>query len=322
MQGRTALAACVGVGLVLSACAVESPGTNRGSQESVVSRGGPDQEQPGGDVASWLLSEDQLLDPTTSFLVLDVTRLGCSGGVTGSVLDPVVVYEPDRVVIRTDVEPVGGANDCQGNDAVAVEIALDESLGMRELVDAACLHGEAVGTAACPGAVRWAPPEGLERHGGVPDWQARRRTPSPFRARAANRLSSVSTRSPSTRTRSYPWKCCGRAGPTSPWRRCRASPTCSTSPERPTRKARRRCGSTPRECLAGWNSIPCRTPWTTRTASSSPSTTKTKRDASHTTGTRPQCGIHGHGWRDGGGARRVIRGRHGRSHSMGIRCVG
>lgn len=172
MQGRTALAACVGVGLVLSACAVESPGTNRGSQESVVSRGGPDQEQPVGDVASWLLSEDQLLDPTTSFLVLDVTRLGCSGGVTGSVLDPVVVSEPDRVVIRTDVEPVGGANDCQGNDAVSVEIALDESLGMRELVDAACLHGEAVGTAACPGAVRWAPPEGLERHGGVPDWQA------------------------------------------------------------------------------------------------------------------------------------------------------
>lgn len=34
--------------------------------------------------------------------------------------------------------------------------------------------GEAVGTAACQSAVRWAPPAGLEHHGGVPDWQAPR----------------------------------------------------------------------------------------------------------------------------------------------------
>lgn len=159
--------------MFLGACAVEGPGTSSGSQESVISRSGPDPKLPVGDVASWSLSLDhQLLDPATSLLVLDVTRLGCSGGVTGSVLDPVVVYEDDRVLIRTDVEPVGGANDCQGNDAVSVEVALDESLGMRELVDGACLEGEAVGTAACQSAVRWVPPAGLEHHGGVPDWQA------------------------------------------------------------------------------------------------------------------------------------------------------
>lgn len=173
LRERAALVACVGVGvgLVLGACTIESQETDFGSRDSVVAASGSGQ-QPVGDIATWLLTEGELLDPMTSFLVLDVTRLGCSGGTTGSVLDPVVVYEADRVLIRTDVNPVGGNNTCPGNDAVSVELSLDESLGMRELVDVACLEGEAVGTEGCQSAVRWAPPSRLKAYGGVPDWPA------------------------------------------------------------------------------------------------------------------------------------------------------
>lgn len=137
-----------------------------------------------GDVATWALEDDALLHPATSMFVAGVTRLGCASGETGEVLEPQVVYEQDRVLVRTDVAPFGpGGADCPGNDVVPVEVYLDEPLGLRELVDAACLGGAAVGTAACgdppnlitagPASeegVRWAPPADLRLADGVPGW--------------------------------------------------------------------------------------------------------------------------------------------------------
>ena len=64
-----------------------------------------------------------------------------------------------EVVIRIDakVRPAG-ASTCQSNDPVRVRVTLSEPLGNRRLVDAACLAGAAVRTAACAdGAVRWKP---------------------------------------------------------------------------------------------------------------------------------------------------------------------
>ena len=155
---------------VLNGCAVEQP--NGGSTAPEGSPALSSLEPLAGDVATWAPAPDELLDPKTTSFVVEVTRLGCASGVTGTVLEPQIQYDETQVLLRTDVEKIGpGAYDCQGNDAVALEIHLDEPLGVRELVDAACLQGEAVGTVACTEAVRWAPPAGLTRYEGVPDWQ-------------------------------------------------------------------------------------------------------------------------------------------------------
>jgi hypothetical protein len=172
MRRRSALAGSALAVVALSGCAVERPSTNGGSVTSGVSPAVSSREPLAGDAATWSLAPEELLDPKTTFLVVEVTRLGCASGITGTVLDPQIHYDETQVLLRTDVEKIGpGAHECQGNDAVPVEIHLDQPLGVRELVDAACLQGEAVGTAACTEAVRWAPPAGLTRHDGVPDWQ-------------------------------------------------------------------------------------------------------------------------------------------------------
>lgn len=172
MRQRSALAGSALAVVALSGCAVEQSNTSVGSMASEGSPAISSLEPLAGDVATWSLAPDELLDPKTTSLVVEVTRLGCASGTTGTVLDPQLQYDDTQVLLRTDVEKIGpGAHDCQGNDAVPVEIHLDQPLGVRALVDAACLQGEAVGTAACTEAVRWAPPAGLTRHDGVPDWQ-------------------------------------------------------------------------------------------------------------------------------------------------------
>ena len=183
---RTRTVSLAAATLVLSLTAagcgsVDTPadGTPRG--EGPETEPAPAQQ---GDVATWILEDDALVHPATEMFMAGVTRLGCASGVTGEVLEPQVVYGPDRVLVRTDVAPFGpGAADCPGNDTVLVEVYLDEPLGLRELVDAACLDGEAVRTAACgdvpntvedgpatDGGVRWAPPPDLQRADGVPGW--------------------------------------------------------------------------------------------------------------------------------------------------------
>ncbi len=95
----------------------------------------------------------------TTSLVLRVTRLECSGGKTGDLLEPVVSSGDNEIIIRTDAAPLGGGNHtCPGNDSVEVTVILPEPVGDRSLVDAACLQGEAVRTSFCAtGAVRWTP---------------------------------------------------------------------------------------------------------------------------------------------------------------------
>lgn len=111
-----------------------------------------------GDLATWELAAPTSVTTETRGLDLRVTRAGCSGGVTGDVLEPRVQYEDDRVVVTTDVEPLGdGTWTCPGNDAVAVTVELDEVLGNRELVDGGCLAAEADGMRLCDDAVRWRP---------------------------------------------------------------------------------------------------------------------------------------------------------------------
>lgn len=182
---RTALSTVSTLALLLTLAGCgsqDAPVDGPGGQPPASTAEPPPAEE--GDAATWVPDDDALIDPATTVFLAGVTRLGCAGGETGEVLEPQVVYEQDRVLVRTDVAPIGpGDATCQGNDTVPVEVYLDEPLGMRALVDAACVEGEAEGTAACvevPGlvtrspagstGVRWAPPAGLELADGAPDW--------------------------------------------------------------------------------------------------------------------------------------------------------
>jgi hypothetical protein len=128
----------IALSLLISACAASGP------------------ERERGDVATWVLTDPASVDGDTQALEIEVTRLGCASGVTGEVLEPSVEYDDDRIVITVDVAPFGDqAADCQGNDAVPVTVTLDEPIGARELVDGACLEGEAVSTAFCEEPARW-----------------------------------------------------------------------------------------------------------------------------------------------------------------------
>jgi hypothetical protein len=105
----------------------------------------------------WELADPSSVTSESTTLDLGVTRLECSSGVTGAVLEPRVTYEAERILIRTDVAPLGlDAADCQGNDVVPIVVELTEPVGDRDLVDAACADERAAGTVFCEDdGVRW-----------------------------------------------------------------------------------------------------------------------------------------------------------------------
>lgn len=120
-------------------------------------------EYPRARTSSTWESVDQAITSEQTRLSVAVTRLGCASGKTGTVFEPLVTYEQARIVIRTTVVPLpkNVGHNCQGNDAVKVDIALAEPIGQRALVDAACLQDDASRTAMCvDSGVRWKPASG------------------------------------------------------------------------------------------------------------------------------------------------------------------
>ncbi|MCW5952280.1 MAG: hypothetical protein KIT69_08490 [Propionibacteriaceae bacterium] len=118
---------------------------------------GPEQV---GDLGTWVLLDPDQVTSASTAIRIGVTRLDCSSGVTGEVLEPVVEYTDSHVIIRADVAVIDHnlPQTCQGNDEVPVVVKLSESIGDRPLVDAACLAGEAATTSFCAeGPVRWRP---------------------------------------------------------------------------------------------------------------------------------------------------------------------
>lgn len=104
----------------------------------------------------WRLRDADAVNSDATQLEIEVTRLGCASGVTGELLPARVSEEGERVVVQVDAVPLGDEGaDCQGNDWVGVTVDLDEPVGDRELVDGACLEGEAADTSFCETAVRW-----------------------------------------------------------------------------------------------------------------------------------------------------------------------
>lgn len=89
--------------------------------------------------AIWDLAPDQTLDADATTFTVGVTRVGCNSGETGTVNDPDITIEDDRIVIAFTVSPGEPRSaDCQGNPAVPYDVELPEPLGDRELVDPQC----------------------------------------------------------------------------------------------------------------------------------------------------------------------------------------
>lgn len=121
-------------------------------EEDAVEEGAP---------ATWRLLDAEAVTVDTQTLRIGVTRESCASGHTGVVLEPIVTYERDRVLIRTDVESLSdGMYTCQGNEEVEVEVALDEPLGERDLLDASCHNYWGDYLIPCDRVIQWAYPRG------------------------------------------------------------------------------------------------------------------------------------------------------------------
>lgn len=143
-----ALVAVAGVSAI-AAPSVSSTGIPDGSTGEVTTTEG----------AAAVLDVDRNDLPTasaTSFTAL-VSRLGCNNGQTGTVLDPDVSVEADRIVVTFEVEALPpGSYSCPGNDWVPYQVDLGVPIGERPLVDGACLDGDAATTGFCAeGSTRW-----------------------------------------------------------------------------------------------------------------------------------------------------------------------
>ena len=113
-----------------------------------------------GDAAVWFLKPDQRLQGSSTKFTALVSRLGCSGGVTGQVLAPEIRRTGSEVVVTFTVAPKQSrAATCPGNDQVSFEVDLGEPLQGLALVDGQCLPGgEARTTSFCaPDATRYRP---------------------------------------------------------------------------------------------------------------------------------------------------------------------
>jgi hypothetical protein len=109
--------------------------------------------------AVWQLSPEQSLTEGATVYIAVVSRLGCNGGVTGSVNSPDIDISEAEVVVTFFVSPgEPQVADCQGNDQIDYEVTLPEALGDRKLVDGACESAEAESTVYCDdGGVRYSP---------------------------------------------------------------------------------------------------------------------------------------------------------------------
>jgi len=135
------------------------PGAPASHPAPTSSATGPHNDPEPGDAAVWRIDQNSPPSPSSSSISVLVTRLGCSGGVTGRVLQPGVVFGDDSITVTFTVEAAApGAYTCPGNPAVPLVIDLGQPLGQRSLVDGNCLpERQAQNTAFCDtdGGVRW-----------------------------------------------------------------------------------------------------------------------------------------------------------------------
>lgn len=114
-------------------------------------------EKAYGTQATWDVADPVVVKPADRAVHLQVQRVDCASGKTGEIVGADVDYQDEQIVIAVHLEPIVGAHTCQDNEQVPYTVELDEPIGQRELVDAACAAKPASGTAMYDDAVRWSP---------------------------------------------------------------------------------------------------------------------------------------------------------------------
>lgn len=156
------LAACGWVGgSPTSTESTAPPGTVPESLESVAVEPPASTSTAPGATAVWRIeSPDSIQESSGTFTAL-VSRLGCSGGVTGEVFEPTIETGTVDITVTFLVAPLDPDLDqtCPGNDEVRSEVDVGEPIGERRILDGACRDGkEAAATSFCAsGNARWTP---------------------------------------------------------------------------------------------------------------------------------------------------------------------
>lgn len=102
----------------------------------------PSLEMTGVNPATWTIAAGQEIDASSSTFLADVTETACASGRSSEdrVRQPLISYEPDRIVVIFTVEPLpGDAQECPGNPATRVRVELSEQIGDRNLFDGGAL---------------------------------------------------------------------------------------------------------------------------------------------------------------------------------------
>ncbi len=112
-----------------------------------------------GDTAVWSVKAGENLSNSSQSFTVQVSRLGCNGGVTGAVLEPTITFGDSEIVVTFAVESLPpGMYTCPSNVEVPSVVNLGQPIGDRKLVDGACRANEARTTSFCiDGATRWSP---------------------------------------------------------------------------------------------------------------------------------------------------------------------
>ncbi|WP_088317033.1 hypothetical protein [Kineosporia sp. R_H_3] len=109
-----------------------------------------------GDPATWRVDESRPPGADDRTFTALVSRIRCSGGVTGEVFAPAVVETAEEVVVTFTVVPIDpGPHPCPGNDQVPYEVTLSAPLGQRALIDGTCVPPSARTRAFCDAPRRW-----------------------------------------------------------------------------------------------------------------------------------------------------------------------
>jgi hypothetical protein len=111
-----------------------------------------------GEVAVWAIEAKKLSPSSTSFVAV-VTGLSCNSGVPHVIQQPTIAKTELAITVTFTVEPPSpGFHTCQGVLGDEYSVDLGEPIGNRQLIDSACVEGEAASTSFCMnGPVRWTP---------------------------------------------------------------------------------------------------------------------------------------------------------------------
>jgi hypothetical protein len=91
------------------------------------------------DPAVWGIAPHQHLTAKTTAFDSVITRNGCSGGEQGEPQTPIVDYTKTTITITVRMKPHIDSGSCVGSPGVPYRFHLTQPLGLRTMIDGACI---------------------------------------------------------------------------------------------------------------------------------------------------------------------------------------